>query len=124
MVSQVFVAAVAAGSLFSTAAAIPGSKTQSSTPTYTGALHAMKSKGCFSSSEPLEDQGSYTFQTQGNCQPICVGLEYTVMALVNGSNCFCGNKIPSKDSLVDDDKCNTPCNGYDQDNCALRPSNT
>lgn len=117
MVSKFLIAAVAAGSLLSSVAAIPGTKTQSSTPTYTGSLHSMTDKGCFSSSEPLEDQGSYTFQTSGNCQPICVGLDFAVMGLVNGSNCFCGNKLPAKDSQVDDDKCNTPCNGYPQDNC-------
>lgn len=120
MASRLFLAAIAASSLLSTVAAIPGTKTQTSTPTYTGALHSMTDKGCFSSSEPLEDQGSYTFQTQGNCQPICVGLEYPVMALVNGSNCFCGNKLPAKSSKVDDDKCNTPCNGYPQDDCGGR----
>ncbi|KAF2086316.1 hypothetical protein K490DRAFT_21335, partial [Saccharata proteae CBS 121410] len=73
--------------------------------------------GCFSSSEPLEDEGYYTYQTTGNCQPICVGLGFPVMGLVNGSNCYCGDLLPAKSSQVDDDKCDTPCNGYDTQTC-------
>ncbi|KAF2144740.1 uncharacterized protein K452DRAFT_344777 [Aplosporella prunicola CBS 121167] len=129
MVSSFFTAALAAASLFSAVYADPmpnpvaapnpdSVKSQTSTPTYTGALHSMTYKGCFDSSEPLEDQGEYTYQTQGNCQPVCVGLGNSVMALVNGTNCYCGNKLPAKSSRQsNDDKCDTPCNGFDKDNC-------
>lgn len=117
MVSKLILAAVAASSLLSSVAATPGTKTQTAAATYTGALHSMTDKGCFSSYEPLEDQGEYTFQSSGNCQKLCVGLDTVVMGLVNGSNCYCGNKLPAKDDEVDMDKCNTPCNGYSQDTC-------
>lgn len=87
------------------------------TPTYTGALNAMTDEGCYNTGEPLEDHGSYTFQTAGNCQPICVGLQKPVMALVNGSNCWCGDLLPPKAAKVDSSNCDTPCNGYNLANC-------
>lgn len=77
----------------------------------------MTYKGCFSSGDPLEDHGPATFQTAGNCQPICLGLGKAVMGLVDGSNCYCGDLLPPADTKVDNDLCNTPCNGYDKDNC-------
>ncbi|KAK8243582.1 hypothetical protein IWZ00DRAFT_178194 [Phyllosticta capitalensis] len=130
MASRFLLAVATAASLLSSVTAAPGpdpvalaypepagTKTQTSSPTYTGALKSMTSKGCFSSYEPLEDQGYYIYQSQGNCQEVCVGASYEVMAMVNGTNCYCGNKIPAKSSQVDDDKCNTPCSGYDSDNC-------
>lgn len=39
------------------------------------------------------------------------------MGLVNGTNCWCGTEIPSKDTQVDDDECSTPCSGYDKATC-------
>lgn len=39
------------------------------------------------------------------------------MALSEGSNCWCGDELPAEDTLVDDDKCDTPCDGYDKEMC-------
>ncbi|KAK7529854.1 uncharacterized protein J3D65DRAFT_160101 [Phyllosticta citribraziliensis] len=125
MASRFLLAVAAAASLLSSVIAepiaipdpSPAGVTQTSSPTYTGALRSMTSKGCFSSEEPLEDHGYYIYQSQGNCQSVCVGAQMEVMGLVNGTNCFCGNKLPAKSTLADDDKCNTPCSGYDSDNC-------
>jgi len=89
------------------------------TPTATPALNEMTFKGCYSSSEPLEDYGPWTFQSRGNCQPICVLLQQPVMALVNGSDCYCGALLPALDDKVDDGECNTPCNGYPLQSCKL-----
>lgn len=77
----------------------------------------MKKAGCFSSSQPLKDQGEATYQTSGYCQPLCVDAGYAVMALSEGSNCWCGDELPAEDTLVDDDKCDTPCDGYDKEMC-------
>lgn len=65
----------------------------------------------------MEDHGPYTFQTSGNCQPICLGLNKPVMGLVDGSNCWCGDLLPPKDTKVDNSSCNTPCNGFDKEMC-------
>jgi cell wall integrity and stress response component len=105
-------AAVAAVSLLSLVGAqdIP-------TPTASVALNAMTFQGCFSSADPLIDHGPWTYQSRGNCQPICVLLQMPVMALVNGSNCYCGPELPPANSKVDNGECNTPCNGYPPQSC-------
>jgi len=77
----------------------------------------MTSQGCYKSGEPLEDHGSYVFQSPGNCQPICVLLQKPVMGLVDGSNCWCGDLLPALSDKVDNGNCDTPCNGYDKVNC-------
>jgi len=109
MVSISIKAAVVAASLWTLAAgqAIP-------TPTYHGPLNAMTDEGCYSTGEPLDDHGSWTFQTAGNCQPICIGLKKPVMGLVDGSNCWCGDLLPPLSAKVDNSSCNTPCNGFDK----------
>ncbi|GAB7352157.1 hypothetical protein MBLNU459_g2642t1 [Dothideomycetes sp. NU459] len=81
-------------------------------------LSAMTYVGCFNSSQPLANQGSYTYQTSGYCQPICVGKGQAVMGLTGGSYCYCGDQLPAKDSeQVDDSNCNTICTGYGDDDC-------
>jgi cell wall integrity and stress response component len=37
--------------------------------------------------------------------------------MTEGSNCFCGDMLPAADTKVDDSKCDTPCDGYDQEMC-------
>ncbi|KAK3620123.1 Protein SLG1 [Elasticomyces elasticus] len=81
------------------------------------ALAAMTYEGCYSSSTGLTDQGSYMYQTKGYCQPICVKQDQAVLGLSGGSNCWCGDTLPPASSKVDDSSCNTPCNGYGQENC-------
>lgn len=83
------------------------------------ALSAMTYQGCFSSSDGLTDQGSYTYQTSGYCQPICVDKSQAVLATSGGSDCWCGDVIPPASDKVDDSNCDSPCNGYDKENCAF-----
>lgn len=85
-------------------------------------LNAMTQEGCYSSSAPMTDQGPWTYQTSGYCQPICVGQNKPVMATTNGSNCWCGDQLPALDTKVDSSQCNTPCNGYDQEMCTYANS--
>jgi len=80
-------------------------------------LRTMTKVGCYSSSTPLKDQGENIYQSSGACQPICVDQDYAVLATSEGSNCWCGNMLPSEDSKVDDDKCDTPCDGYGKEMC-------
>jgi len=81
------------------------------------ALSAMTYEGCFSSSSGLTDQGSYEYQTSGYCQGVCVNATQAVLGLSAGSNCWCGDVLPPASDKVSDSNCNTPCNGYGNDNC-------
>ena len=76
-------------------------------------------KGCFTSSNPLTDQGPWTFQTPGYCQQKCAALNKAVMGTTKGSNCWCGDLIPDESSKVSDSQCNVKCQGYDKDMCKL-----
>lgn len=78
------------------------------TPTY---------EGCFSSSEPLQDQGLYTYQALGWCQPLCVRMNKPVLAFSNGTNCWCGDELPAASNKVSDSECATPCNGFPANTC-------
>ncbi|QDS71276.1 hypothetical protein FKW77_001024 [Venturia effusa] len=85
--------------------------------TYTGPVGALSTVGCFSISQPLEDQGQYEFTTDGVCQKVCTGLNKPVLGMVDGTNCWCGDLLPPASSQVDNSSCNTPCAGYDKANC-------
>jgi cell wall integrity and stress response component len=78
------------------------------TPTYAG---------CYSSAGSLVDQGPWTYQTLGYCQPICVGALKPVLGLANGTNCWCGDSVPSAATKVDDSQCDVSCAGYGTDTC-------
>ena len=78
------------------------------TPTY---------EGCFSSSAPLQDQGPYTFQALGWCQPLCVRMGMPVLGFSNGTNCWCGNELPAASSKVSDSQCGVSCDGFPDDQC-------
>ncbi|MCJ1244590.1 hypothetical protein MMC30_001788 [Trapelia coarctata] len=78
------------------------------TPTYAG---------CYSNSGSLGDQGEYTYQAVGWCQPWCVRQNKPVMGFSNGTNCWCGDKLPPASDKVSDSECDIPCSGYDKANC-------
>ncbi|KAF1808355.1 hypothetical protein P152DRAFT_469037 [Eremomyces bilateralis CBS 781.70] len=80
-------------------------------------MQALTMDGCYATPEPLTDHGPYTFQTSGNCQPICYQFNKPVMALSDGSNCWCGDLLPQEDAKTDNTSCNTPCNGFPDDMC-------
>ena len=75
------------------------------------------SKGCYSSADGFLDQGSYTYQSPGYCQEQCVKLNKPVMALVAGSDCWCGDLLPVASSKVADSQCETGCQGFPDDKC-------
>jgi cell wall integrity and stress response component len=74
---------------------------------------------CYSSSEGLGNQTSYTFQSSGWCQDRCAGSDYNaaVFALTEGSDCLCGDELPPASDKVSKDKCNKACDGWPQDMC-------
>ena len=87
------------------------------TATTTPAMNALVGVGCYSTPTPLIDHGPYTFQSKGNCQPICYQLQKPVMGLVNGTNCYCGDLIPPESTMVEDNFCSTTCGGIDTEFC-------
>ncbi|KZF21944.1 hypothetical protein L228DRAFT_269388 [Xylona heveae TC161] len=115
MKGQALLALLSAWSVCSVAAPADAQATASASPSL--ALKPTTYKGCFSSSNPLKDQGPYTYQSVGYCQKICVGLNMAVMGLAGGSNCWCGSQLPVANSKVSDSECNAGCYGYDQQDC-------
>lgn len=73
--------------------------------------------GCFSSSKPLQNQGTYKYQSSGYCSGICTSRNQGVVGLSNGNTCWCGNELPAADTKVLDARCNTPCQGYGIEDC-------
>ncbi|KIX00776.1 uncharacterized protein Z518_09841 [Rhinocladiella mackenziei CBS 650.93] len=103
--------------LTSALALLAAPATAQSTTTATTAPKSITTLGCYQHPDPLVEQGDYTFQTSGYCQSQCVAMNKAVMAITGGSTCYCGDELPSLDQEVSDDKCDSPCNGYDQENC-------
>lgn len=73
--------------------------------------------GCFSSPGKLFDMGVYTYQSSGWCQPLCVRQAKNYFALLNGTNCFCGDSPPTNEFKVESSSCNASCTGFDKLNC-------
>lgn len=74
------------------------------------------SLGCYKSSSlsNLESKGYYIWQSSGHCEQECSGKR--IAALINGSQCYCGDSDPSLDS-DDDSNCDTSCQGYGTEKC-------
>jgi len=99
-------------------AVIPALAMASAAPEPTMALKTLVSAACYSSSDPLEDKGPYTYQSSGYCQKLCVETHNKpVMALTEGSDCWCGDKLPANSTRVDNSNCNAPCAGFDKEKC-------
>ncbi|KAH8434978.1 Stress-activated PKC1-MPK1 kinase pathway sensor [Aspergillus melleus] len=75
------------------------------------------SKGCYSSAGSLEDQGAYTYQSDGYCQKLCLDDNYSVFALTGGTHCLCGNKLPSDSDKTSDSNCDKDCAGWPDVKC-------
>lgn len=118
-----FASAIAAASMLLMAAAddSPTStiKDAITTPTVTLPASEIANIGCFETGTPLENHGSYQFQSPGNCQLVCLQLDKDVMGLSDGENCWCGDKIPAKDWQTDNSTCDTTCSGDKTIGCML-----
>ena len=77
--------------------------------------------GCYSSAGALSKSDSFTYQSYGHCQEQCIPKSgqnpHAVMGLNQGSDCWCGSALPPDSDKVDDERCNTPCTGFNTDNC-------
>ena len=82
-------------------------------------MNALTNIGCFDDPTPLLDYGPWTFQSSGNCQPICYELGLPVMATSGGTNCWCGEYLPPVKAAVANDTCSTTCSGFNKEFCKL-----
>ena len=118
-----FASAIAAASMLLMAAAddTPTTtiKNPIETPTVTLPASEIANWGCFETGTPLENHGSYTFQSPGNCQLICLQEDKNVMGLSDGEDCWCGDEIPAKEWQTDNSTCDTTCSGDKTVGCML-----
>jgi cell wall integrity and stress response component len=77
----------------------------------------MQTIGCFDVGTPLDNYGTFDFQSPGNCQFLCLQEGKNVLGLSNGYDCWCGDEIPAKDWQTDNSTCDTTCPGTDKEKC-------
>ncbi|KAA8649823.1 uncharacterized protein ATNIH1004_002500 [Aspergillus tanneri] len=81
------------------------------------AANAQDLQGCYSDAGSLEDQGSYTYQSDGYCRKLCSDGDYGVFALHAGTHCLCGNKLPADSAKTSDSNCDKECAGWPATKC-------
>lgn len=75
-------------------------------------------QGCFSSSGDLIFNATLTFNTIGSCaHDTCKPLGKAVAGTTGGSDCWCGDKYPPKNTLANDTDCNIGCTGFNPQAC-------
>lgn len=80
--------------------------------TYNASTHV----DCYSSlPSNFIDNGTWTYQSSGYCQERCVPMGYSVMAMTNGNDCWCGNELPANSTKTD--TCTDTCDGWQADAC-------
>lgn len=89
-------------------------------PSSTPILNAQIVQGCFKSQGELKFNSTPAWNSKSSCAfEICFASGKKVAGTSGGNECYCGDKYPPESTLVDDDKCNTPCAGYGQQACML-----
>lgn len=73
--------------------------------------------GCYSKVPSLTAQKEFKFMSLGWCSNQCSEGGYRIAALSDGTQCSCGNEMPSDSAKVDDDKCDKRCTGFPEDYC-------
>ncbi|RAO68703.1 uncharacterized protein BHQ10_004715 [Talaromyces amestolkiae] len=85
--------------------------------TYNASTHV----DCYSSlPSNFIDNGTWTYQSSGYCQEQCVPMGYSVMAMTNGNDCWCGNELPANSTKTD--TCTDTCDGWQADACGGKNS--
>jgi len=78
-------------------------------------------QGCYQLDDTLNLTDTSIYQSKGRCGgTICEAKKYAVFGMTSGSQCLCGNSIPSKQ--VTPDHCQIQCPGYPNDTCNNPPS--
>ncbi|KAI0382019.1 WSC domain-containing protein [Hypomontagnella monticulosa] len=87
---------------------------------FTSTIRAIEYVGCFGPPSDFEYDGRHIFQSVGRCNQVCSTLDFPVLAVSNGTNCFCSHAIPPPDRAVEESLCNSPCAGYAMQMCGGR----
>ncbi|CEL09042.1 hypothetical protein ASPCAL12185 [Aspergillus calidoustus] len=73
-------------------------------------------QGCFSDAGDMRTPGPWRYMSVSYCNDSCRRLGWD-FAGSQGKFCWCGDSLPSIDSVVPDDECDEPCPGYAKDIC-------
>lgn len=73
--------------------------------------------GCFNDKGGLKQHSSHGFMTNGMCRGNCKEDGYTYAGTSKNGQCWCGDKLPSKDAILDNGDCDKPCQGYGEEPC-------
>ncbi|KAG9231029.1 hypothetical protein BJ875DRAFT_506930 [Amylocarpus encephaloides] len=73
--------------------------------------------GCYSKLDGYIFNSTYIYQSDGWCRDICNPGGYSNMATTKGTDCWCGNSVPSASNKVADTICNTKCAGFGDTLC-------
>ncbi|KAH6615895.1 hypothetical protein B0J18DRAFT_291779 [Chaetomium sp. MPI-SDFR-AT-0129] len=75
-------------------------------------------QGCFNSSGSLVFQKTFQWNSIGKCgDELCRPKGFPAGATMGGNQCFCGQKYPPKETLVDPSHCDAGCTGFGEDSC-------
>lgn len=73
--------------------------------------------GCYSHVPGLTKSTTYPFQSLTYCETKCQRDGFRVAALSQGSTCACSHQVPKESEKVDDDRCDSMCDGWPEDKC-------
>lgn len=92
--------------------------TNTGTPTSQGCFKGKSTKWDFFEKAGMSSGYCHGPSINGNPPGICLqsSKKYTVSALTP-DGCYCGFEYPAKSDLVDDEKCNEPCQAWDKEAC-------
>ncbi|KAE8150484.1 hypothetical protein BDV25DRAFT_154309 [Aspergillus avenaceus] len=71
---------------------------------------------CYTDIGNLKSAGTSPFQSLGMCETTCQKAQKAVAA-VQGTECYCGDKLPSLDAQVSIKECDTACPGFPNEKC-------
>lgn len=75
-------------------------------------------QGCYKSAGSLELKGTFEWNSVQKCSDqTCTPAGSAVAGTSRGNQCFCGDKYPPKEDLVDPKFCDTGCTGYGDHAC-------
>jgi cell wall integrity and stress response component len=107
-------AAYVVGIAFAAAAKPQGVQQPSGVPVPNDAIV----QGCFSSSGDLQFVTVPQWNSRGSCGvDTCQKMGKLVAATTGGKECWCGDKYPARNTVVEDNNCNIPCTGFGDDAC-------
>ncbi|KAJ5288694.1 hypothetical protein N7478_001724 [Penicillium angulare] len=85
---------------------------------------SMSTLGCYSDVAGLTNVKQFTFQTHQYCIKQCTEEGFQFAVLKDGATCGCTSTVPLSTAKVDDDKCNSACAGWPEDECGGKDTYT